>query len=653
MRQKQALAVMLAGDSVFLTGPPGAGKTYVLNEFVRRVERRGKRVAVTASTGIAATHIGGATIHSWSGLGIRDALTPYDKEWLRSNDRLRKRYLSTDILVIDEVSMLHGARLDMVNEACRLLRDSDAPFGGLQVVLVGDLFQLPPVNRASDLVDFAHISAAWAELNPKICYLSEQHRQAGDQLLDVLEAMRRGEVEEWHEQALIERLDKRPADGMPVTRLYAHNVDVDAINERHLAALSSETKTFTMETKGGASKVDQLVRSVLAPETLVLKTGAEVMFVANNFAEGFVNGSRGQVIGFQNGLPRVKLLSSGRTLTVEQHSWTLMEDGKKRAEVIQLPLRLAWAITIHKSQGMSLDAAEIDLGKSFTPGMGYVALSRVRSLDGIFLTGMNAMAMQLHPDIFDFDAELRAASELLAAQTPDISDETVEPELKAPIVDEELLAKLKQWRSKRALADRLPAYIIAHDRALDALAVAQPTTPQQLLAVAGFGPSKVEKYGGEIIGIIAESRAVSSPTGDSGMIRSYRDSDYEQLMELARHGEWYGGVFDEARDGRAKLKKKVTQDPESILVFEQGRELLGTISLIDDGRVAMLFRFIVRDHDQQVAEALYRRAVEILKTRGHGQVLVYSSPDNKQLDKRYEHLGMRAGGIYRCYWSEL
>ncbi len=498
---------MLSGESVFLTGPPGAGKTFVLNEFVRRAGKRGKRVAVTASTGIAATHIGGATIHSWSGLGIRDSLSEFDKTWLRENDRLRKRYNSTDVLVIDEVSMLHGARLDMVNEAAKLLRESDAPFGGLQVILVGDLFQLPPVSRASELVDFVHTSGTWSELQPKICYLSEQHRQAGDQLLDVLEAMRRGEVEEWHTAALMERLGKKPDEATPVTRLYAHNIDVDSINQRHLSALGGETKTFAMETKGSASKVEQLVKSVLAPETLVLKTGAEVMFVANDFGSGFVNGSRGQVIGFEKGMPQVRL-ASGRIIGVEPHSWTLTEDGKKRAEVTQLPLRLAWAITIHKSQGMSLDAAEIDLGKSFTPGMGYVALSRVRSLDGVYLSGINNMAMQLHPDIFTFDTELRAASQTLAEQTSDVADEASEPEPEMPQPNEELLQKLKRWRLQRAQADSVPAYIIAHDRTLEALATNPPTTSQQLLATPGFGPAKVEKYGADLLAITGEHAQV-------------------------------------------------------------------------------------------------------------------------------------------------
>lgn len=510
MRQTQALQVMLSGESVFLTGAPGAGKTYVLNQFVKRATRQGKVVAVTASTGIAATHIGGTTIHSWSGLGIRDRLNDWDVQWLKSNDKLKKRYNATDVLVIDEISMLHGARLDMVNQACKLLRENDSPFGGLQVIMVGDLFQLPPVTRGSDLQDFAHTSAAWAELNPRICYITEQHRQAGDDLLSLLEAMRAGQLEDAHVESLTARLGQKPAHDEAVTRLYAHNIDVETINSRHLAAITSETHTFSMQTKGAAAKVEQLIKSVLAPESLELKRGAEVMFVANNFQSGFVNGSRGQVTGFHDGLPMVRLLTNGKSIRVEPHSWKLVEDDRTRAEVVQLPLRLAWAITIHKSQGMSLDAAEIDLSKSFTPGMGYVALSRVRSLNGVYLSGINDMALQLHPDIFDFDRTLQRASHELAETTPDVADEpeitessSVEGQSSQEVpYDESLFDNLRKWRLERARADHVAPFMVAHDSALQELARRKPTSLLKLTATKGFGPKKVESYGPDILQVI-------------------------------------------------------------------------------------------------------------------------------------------------------
>ncbi len=492
----------MGGESVFLTGAPGAGKTYVLNQFVGRTMRAGKRLAVTATTGIAASHIGGTTIHSWSGLGIIDKLTSDDLKRLGGSERLVKRYNSVDVLVIDEVSMLHGRRLDMVNELAKLLRSNDAPFGGLQIVLVGDLFQLPPINRVGEEFDFIHLSAAWAELNPRICYLTEQHRQAGnDDLLSLLEAMRLDEITEDHGSLLQERLNAMPGAQTVLTRLYSHNIDVDAINQRHLDALPGVSKTFEMQrTKGSRTKLEQLTKSLLAPEVLELKIGAEVMFVANNFAEGFVNGSRGTVVEFDRPTPVVKLMN-GRKISVEPYSWSLSEDSKVRAEVAQLPLRLAWAITIHKSQGMSLDAAEIDLSRAFTPGMGYVALSRVRSLAGLYLKGINAMALRMNPVVHELDSALRSASSELAVHSSDIADEVIRDK-SGPIVNEALFLKLKKWRSERAIADKLPAYIIAHDAALSAVAAAMPASSQQLLALSGFGSRKVEAYGSEILAIV-------------------------------------------------------------------------------------------------------------------------------------------------------
>lgn len=493
---------MMAGSNVFLTGAPGAGKTFVLNEFVGRAMRTGKRIAVTASTGIAATHLGGTTIHTWSGLGIRDFLTKEDIKWLADNDKLIKRYNATDILVIDEVSMLHGARLDMLNQAAKILRKNEQAFGGLQVILVGDLFQLPPVTRGPGEIDFVYASDAWAELDPQICYITEQHRQEShDGLLSLLEAMRNNDLGDEHRMIVGERMGKRPPEDMVLTRLYAHNVDVESINKQHLSILTAKSKTFKMQSKGSKARIEALTKSVLAPELLELKVGAEVMFVANNFAEGFVNGSRGIIKGFSSDRPIVELMN-GRTIYVEPHTWSLTEDGKIRAEVSQLPLRLAWAITIHKSQGMSLDAAEVDLSKAFTPGMGYVALSRVRSLDGLYLQGLNRVAFTMHPQIFEFDAALRKSSSQLADSVDDISEEQLTASGENIIeVDEELYERLKQWRSERARSDGVAPFMIAHNTTLVALSATPPTTMGQLLGTPGMGPKKAELYGPDILEI--------------------------------------------------------------------------------------------------------------------------------------------------------
>ena len=182
-----------SGQNVFLTGEPGAGKTYTLNKFIEEAQLKHKRIAITASTGIAASHIGGTTIHSWSGLGIADQISDAELDRMGYKMQLVERYSRCDILIIDEISMLHGSRLDMVDRACRWIRrKEEVPFGGLQVIFVGDMFQLPPVTRGSDETDFAHHSNAWRVAELKPAYLTEQHRQgAGDELLDILREMRR------------------------------------------------------------------------------------------------------------------------------------------------------------------------------------------------------------------------------------------------------------------------------------------------------------------------------------------------------------------------------------------------------------------------------------------------------------------------------
>ncbi len=407
MTQNDAIQIMLEGHNVFLTGEPGAGKTYTLNKFIRHARDLGKRIAMTASTGIAASHIDGVTIHSWSGLGIAEKISDEELEQMSWKHFIRDKYSRCDILIIDEVSMLHGYYLDMVERACRWVRRNDLPFGGLQIILVGDLFQLPPVSREGS-PDYVHQSEAWIKADLQVCYLTEQHRQgADDKLLTLLRAMRAGDFTPEQSAILDSRVGLEVDDN--ITRLFTHNVDVDTLNHRKLEELNRPINTARMRDNGDSYRVKAMKRGILAPETLYLAEGAEVMFVANNWEEGFVNGTRGVVTGFtSSGDPMVETVD-GVKFIVEKHSWKSYDDQGQYvvAEVIQYPLRLAWAVTIHKSQGMSLDSAEIDLSKAFTPGMGYVALSRVRSLEGLYLAGLGPQAFAMDEDIREFDKILR------------------------------------------------------------------------------------------------------------------------------------------------------------------------------------------------------------------------------------------------------
>lgn len=409
MNQGLALEIMMAGHSVLLTGAAGAGKTYVLNQFIKLAKAGGKHVSVTATTGLAATHLGGTTIHSWAGIGVMDALPSGFADHVAKGRR--EIIEKTDVLIIDEISMLHDYRLDMVDEVCSLVRKKpDVPFGGIQVIMSGDFFQLPPINRGDSRAGgFVVHSDAWKELDPTICYLQEQHRQDDEALLGILNALRAGDVRRHHAEQLLARVEITPPDDMVLTELHTVNVDVDRINETKLNGLSGDELFYTQTTTGSANYVENLQRSVLAPATLRLKQGALVMAIKNATDRRYANGSIGEVIDFEQGTeyPVVKF-RNGRTVSMVPETWELRDGDKKRAGITQIPLRLAWAITVHKSQGMTLDAARIDLRKAFVEGMGYVALSRVKNLNNLYLHGINRTALQVSQDAQNIDESLRA-----------------------------------------------------------------------------------------------------------------------------------------------------------------------------------------------------------------------------------------------------
>ena len=420
MKQVEALEVLKSGANVFLTGEPGAGKTYTINLFNEWANEKGIFPAITASTGIAATHISGVTIHSYAGIGIKEKITPHDINLILGKEYVVRRIAETEILIIDEISMLNASTLDNVDYVMREVRafalDNDSlrgkAFGGVQVIFVGDFFQLPPVSKGTQ-AKFAFESQAWLTASPKICYLTEQHRQNDGPFLSLLTAMRAGKLKKEHKTLLVKAKRKAPKD---ITRLFTHNADVDRVNAEELSKLVGEKKTFRMRSSGIPFLVDVLKKNCLSPELLELKIGAPVMFTRNESrnedGEGgrFVNGTLGVVEEMAGNFIAIRTKDDRRIVVNDQAEWSIEEHGQTKASIEQYPLRLAWAITVHKCQGMSLDAAMMDLSAAFEYGQGYVALSRVRSLEGLYLEGINAKALEMHPVVVKRDGMFRKLS---------------------------------------------------------------------------------------------------------------------------------------------------------------------------------------------------------------------------------------------------
>ncbi|MEI6144400.1 MAG: helix-turn-helix domain-containing protein [Candidatus Berkelbacteria bacterium] len=424
MDQAKALEILKTGANVFLTGEPGSGKTYTINKYVEYLRSHGIEPAITASTGIAATHIGGMTIHSWSGIGIRNKLAGQDLRNISTNNYVLKRVSKATTLIIDEISMLPPGTMRMIDSIVREVKKSSLPFGGMQVVVVGDFFQLPPVVKNTAISDdfqeelfteepirFAYDSLTWQQSEFVTCYITEQYRQDDLELLSVLSKIRSNTFDPSAMQSITGRKIDALAAPMLAPKLYSHNLDVDAVNKRMLAQIAGKEKYYNMKTKGHEALIQVMKKGCLSPEKLYLKVGAAVMFTKNNQKEGYVNGTLGVVDSFNdtNGMPIVRI-RSGKKIEVAPAEWVVEEDGKVKGRLNQLPLRLAWAITVHKSQGISLDEAVIDLSKVFEYGQGYVALSRVRRFSGIYLLGWNDTTFKVDPEVLKNDTLLRKES---------------------------------------------------------------------------------------------------------------------------------------------------------------------------------------------------------------------------------------------------
>ncbi|MFZ2831767.1 MAG: AAA family ATPase [Minisyncoccia bacterium] len=479
MTQDEAFEILKTGRNVFVTGPAGSGKTHLVNRYIAYLREHDIDTGITASTGIAATHMGGVTIHSWAGIGVAAHLSPYDLEAMLEKGYLYKRFEKVKVLIIDEVSMLHHFRLDLVNSVLKTMKRGDKPFGGVQVILCGDFFQLPPVARFGEpKAQFVYASDAWRDAGFTICYLSEQFRQQDDAAISILNEIRSGVVSAEAREHLRARYNVRSPKFTASTKLFTHNADVDTLNDTELDGIENEdVVTYTMESRGKEAIAATLKKSCLAPEILRLKKGARVMCVKNNFEAGYVNGTLGVVESCGEMEDPVIRTVSGKRIVIARASWKIEEDGKVKAEILQYPLRLAWAITVHKSQGMSLDAVEVDLSKSFEPGMGYVALSRVRSLEGLTILGMNDTALRVHDEVRELDETFQQVSSEAREELKKMDKKDLAKS------QEEFLARSRPPQKEKKLATHKETEaLIAVRKSLAEIAEARAMTAETIIA---------------------------------------------------------------------------------------------------------------------------------------------------------------------------
>ncbi len=391
MKQKTAFEILKTGKNVFLTGSAGTGKTFLLQKYLEFLKNFKADVQVVAPTGLAASHLDGKTIHSFFGLGLREKIDERFLDNLIQKKYLHKQLAKVKVLIIDEISMVSPDLFESMDKILRAFKFSNKPFGGVQLILSGDFFQLPPIKSNK----FAWQSPVWKQLDLVSCYLTEKFRHSDTELSNILDNIRNGNVDGDLFQKITNKIE---SSAEIFSKLYTHNIDVDRINQRELDKIQEKEEVFEAETNGSQANIDKLFKSSLVSEILILKKGAVVMFIKNNDRLGFVNGSMGVVVGFsQDNLPIVQL-NSGEEIEVIREIWNFENDkGKILAEVRQIPLKLAWAITVHKSQGMTLEAVELDLSKTFEMGQGYVALSRVKTWENLKVLGLNDIALRVHP----------------------------------------------------------------------------------------------------------------------------------------------------------------------------------------------------------------------------------------------------------------
>ncbi len=397
-QQKLVIKSFESGKNIFITGGAGSGKSHLLNFLKRNYGQFG--LEVTASTGVAAVNVGGATIYSWAGIGLANLPIDQIVENILSKkfSRVRRRIRQVRALAIDEISMISAEVFEILDQVFRRVRENDKPMGGMQLLLFGDFLQLPPINKTSQNFNFCFKSESWIDLSPEIFVLEEIFRQTDKKFIKILNNLRFGKLDE-SDRAELQLRVRANDNGCAIrpTILTTHNVKVEKINEVELKKIPREEVVHVAEYFGAIDKIEFLKKNCMAPEFLKLKVGAQVMMIKNTYQkDGIINGSLGIIREFSSkkSYPLVEF-ANGKILTISPEEWLIEKFDEEKKLVVtesgvsQVPLILAWAMTIHKSQGLTLDKISCDLSDIFSPGQAYVALSRARSLSSIFIESIN------------------------------------------------------------------------------------------------------------------------------------------------------------------------------------------------------------------------------------------------------------------------
>lgn len=404
--QEKAYQLISKGENIFLTGQAGVGKSLIIKLF-RHNFSQVKNIGITSTTGISAILVNGSTVHSFLGIGLGTSSAQTLATKLSHSAYYRKRWRQLETLIIDEVSMLSPNLFDKLEEIARTVRENKSPFGGIQLILSGDFCQLPVVGENK----FCFEAKSWDKCIQHTIYLKDILRQTDPVFQKCLSEIRMGYVSHETKQILSSRLNATLANdhGIKPTRLFPTNMAVDRLNEDELDLLADDGKEFKqydMETQilsfSKPHVIEKYKKNCIAPPQIQLCVGAQVMLLYNlDTSRKLANGSRGIVVKFVDDFPVVRFLS-GEEVVIDYHVWDIEENGHKILRITQIPLKLAWALTIHKSQGATLDYAEIDIENVFEYGQAYCALSRVKDLEGLSIHGLDFDRIKAHPKAVEY-----------------------------------------------------------------------------------------------------------------------------------------------------------------------------------------------------------------------------------------------------------